>query len=566
MASCSDRDFVWCKMGNCLELCCKWLRQGVSLWSHPPWRSLFDRFKYPTYDSGKSHLAVFLVAILSFVAMAILALLLSAVPWPSYLVDSARYLLSALAQSVAAILAVSFTVAFVTFQVASSRLTPRAAGIILRSPALHHLLAIGAATILFTLIFLILVPTPENLFPDAWLIGLAVSAAISGVMAGFCILVLTVLFFVYALDYVRAETILDMHSKLLGDQQSCLQQDDKDRERLCSDIQEELQVLTELAEMLIKREDAKTFKLLMERLSEPFGQALDIQDRIPPGQDFQFGPNDFGLVGIYTVSTIGELIDCVDSFAVKTRSQISQTESEDRKKKWSQFEQDWIGPISTTATSLLDMCLRANTTEPLEAVLGILQDLQKPFGSEFIRSHLELWGYNVAMCIQKLDRAAHASGLHARAQKSGPIVFQDEKREHMRVLMDGLRDVIWDCFRHNVDQRLKILDSIVLRTSYDMEAAAPMLKHWGESKEAIRLNSSHLDFVRGITWAAFLRSAAMSFRKRWDVIRGARRRRILWSLPVNSSISRRNTATSRTHFLKISCSMYGCRRNKDLNV
>ena len=305
-----------------------------------------------------------------------------------------------------------------------------------------------------------------------------------------------------------------MHSKLLGDQQSCLQQDDKDRERLCSDIQEELQVLTELAEMLIKREDAKTFKLLMERLSEPFGQALDIQDRIPPGQDFQFGPNDFGLVGIYTVSTIGELIDCVDSFAVKTRSQISQTESEDRKKKWSQFEQDWIGPISTTATSLLDMCLRANTTEPLEAVLGILQDLQKPFGSEFIRSHLELWGYNVAMCIQKLDRAAHASGLHARAQKSGPIVFQDEKREHMRVLMDGLRDVIWDCFRHNVDQRLKILDSIVLRTSYDMEAAAPMLKHWGESKEAIRLNSSHLDFVRGITWAAFFEIGGNVFQKK----------------------------------------------------
>ncbi|HUT03764.1 MAG TPA: DUF2254 family protein [bacterium] len=455
-----------------------------------PSDNLFDRLKYPTCETGRGHEVVSRIAIRAFLVMVVVTLGLSPLPWPSYLVDSARYLQSALAQSVAALLAVCFTVAFVTFQVASSGPTPRAARVILRSPALYTLLAMGGSTILFSLAFLVLIPTPDDLPEDAFLIRLSVSAAATGVLAGFCILVLTVLFFVYALDYLRPETVVEMHTRLLKDQQLMLTDADDPR-RLSLEIREELLELVNLGENLIRRDDRRVFSLFMERLSECFGQALQVWDRTQLQQDFELRSLALDVITAYTVYTFTPLIDRVDSLCVEG---ISQLPAQDVEKKWSQLERDWLSPVFTAAESQLDICLAAETVKPLEMTLSILGYLSNAYKPKFIRSFLPKWGREVASSIQKLDRAA-----------------QGAKLEHIRVLMNDLEEIIRLCFVNNVDEKEKLLDAMLLETLDDSGDTAPMFKHWEGPEGPVGVKMQYIDSVRQIFWRALFEVAGPVF-------------------------------------------------------
>ncbi len=478
MPSGPDRNLVWRKMETCLIWCFEHSfgrrdRQAMSVV-----RRFFQFLKYKTYGFGQPERAAMLLGISTLVIIASIAL-----GFPEglaeYPVDSARYFLSALAQTIAALLAVSFTAAFVIFQVASARLTARSANVILRNVTLNAFLTIGAATILASLVVLTLLP--EKAEDEVLLLSGSVSSwALACLFLGAVVLFIVVVFFVFVLDYVRPQTILEIHSRALHSHQSRLLRG-SDAARAKFDITEELRVLTELSETLIKREDRKVFGLLSEILCGAYGQALRIWDKCVYDKG-ERASAVHDVMDAYALEVFAPLIDHIDALY---DARTSRKAKEAIAKESERFMRDWLLVLIEPLADELQGCGECENSEPLERILAILEKLSGRIPSEFIRPYLKSWGNAISLRIQQLDQLADEAELG-----------------HISALIDGLMIVIKRTTSPGVLDTRGLLHSIMLKVVDDDGNSAPLLKHWSCTSGVVNEHKQYTISVRKIFWRA----------------------------------------------------------------
>ncbi|MBN1593056.1 MAG: hypothetical protein JW941_07420 [Candidatus Coatesbacteria bacterium] len=278
-------------------------------------------------------------------------------------------------------MAVCFTVAFVTFQVVSSRLTSGAAAIILRSPALQKILSTGVSTIFFSLAFLVIIPKSGT-----WLTGLAISAAIVGVLAGGYILFLALSFFAFALDYVRQEVILEMHSGLLKEMEEQLEHG-KCLEALPLHLKDELHVLAELWVEHCGKNDQRARDLLLKMFSQGYLRAFEIL-RDGPREGDIFATR---LKALYAY--IDELIGALDELDFHCSGH------ENRGKIW-------LSPLLSVLRSGGKRCLEFPTPAPLSTWLGRLSQFYLRAEALNREAALSEWGRMIYISIGNLHSQA----------------------------------------------------------------------------------------------------------------------------------------------------------------
>jgi len=415
------------------------------------------------------------LALSTLILIPLLAVLLAQFYSPPFLIGSARYLLSALAQTIAALLAVSFTVAFVIFQVVSNRLTPGAASVIPRNPALHALLAVGAATILDSLAFLAFVADATKSEASVILAKYAPAAAIASLFGGAVALSLVVFSFWRILEYLRPETVLRIHSEAIMKSQRRMA---KGRElKAClSDILDELHILTELGEKLCKIEDARSLGFLYQKFKACLAHSLRIyDDAIRRGADSvaDINPVRYGRYSDSLEQILVEALRTCDRLCAPRGNE------EDARRCWMDMYYLWVNPGLAVYDSQLPVCMEYDERVfgRVVGMIGYLRDRTKR--REYFDRSLRHWSELIAKSIRELDARAHRDNP-AVAPASGAIK-QSYPIEHLIALFRGLISVFKTALLDEdtiVQIKLNVMRDALLGPKPYQDVCPQLLKHW----------------------------------------------------------------------------------------
>lgn len=433
------------------------------------------------------------------------AIALGWVGLPFWLIESSRYVLSGLAQTVAALLAVCFTLAFVVFQVASARLTAGAANIILRNPALHALVAIGASVILFSFVLLTLIPKapadsassvdPASQVQDG-LAKLAPASAAAALLPAAVILALVVFFFLHIVDCAKPETLLKVHSIALRRLQGALARG-KDLLGISHDISEELRVLAELGERLVHKDEAKVLQDLCDILGDRLAEALKVYDQSLKSGDEDLQASALNVLQAYTKG-------------IGTMSTGAARQCRSKQGSLEKLEADWISPCASILTESLGRCVKCIDASPLKHVTETLWDI-------LLRSGFYPSDHSLPACATKLrglldkltDRALPMEAqVDASECLSGEAVYYND---HYDVLFDRMQELLLECVSSG---RIDVCYEIFPETSKSSRGS--FFNDWSDVDHVQHLPAQFVAVPRRKLWQVLLSVGGFALRLVFD--------------------------------------------------
>lgn len=458
------------------------------------------------------------LALSTLVLIPLLAVLLAQFYSPPFLIGSARYLLSALAQTIAALLAVSFTVAFVIFQVVSNRLTPGAASVIPRNPALHALLAIGAATILSSLVLLAFVADATKSPTSVLLAKYAPAATIASLLSGSVVLSLVVFSFWRILEYLRPETILRIHSEAIMKSQRRMAKG-RELKISLSDILDELHILTELGERLCTIEDARSLGFLYENLNACLAHSLRIyDDAIQGGTDSiaDMNPMRYGGYSRGLELILGQAARTCDRLCTPRANE------EDAQRCWMDMYKRWVEPGLAVYDSQLSICAGYDK-KVFGHVVGMISYLRsRAKRPVYFWRTLISWCDHITSAIQDLDQRAHRDeamdlSILGRGTQPYPI-------EHLIMLFRSLTRYYSTALREksmNVWARLDLIRPKLPLPRNVQSEPTEMLKHWrhptqqDDAREQIEgiVPTDYVQWIRAKAWSVLIDAGSVLYRE-----------------------------------------------------